>query len=149
MPSKEESSIYREWGVSYLLLADYAAAIADLDRAITLTPEDLWARFNRGCAHHRAQRFRSALQDFSWVIDQDHQNAQAHFNKGVIYAQLGRKEEAISNLQQAARCFQVKGGAIAAHRAQHLIDKLQHNQRGQTTLAFLFDVSSNIPGKNA
>lgn len=129
---KDQASIYRDRGVSHLLLTNYAAAITDLGTAIGQNPNDLWAYFNRGCAYHRSQNFRPALQDFSWVIAQDQQNAQAYFNRGIIYAQMGNKESAILNLQQAAQYFQAGGTTQAAGRAWSLIEKLRDRQPANT-----------------
>ncbi len=129
---KEQASIYRDRGVSHLLLTNYAAAITDLGTAIEQNPDDLWAYFNRGCAYHRSQNFLPALQDFSRVIAQDQQNAQAYFNRGTIYAQMGNKESAILNLQQAAQHFQASGATKAAGRSWRLIEKLHARQPANT-----------------
>jgi tetratricopeptide (TPR) repeat protein len=135
-----EAAIYRDRGVSRMLLADYTAAVADLDAAIQADPDDLWAYFNRGCAYHRSQNFVPALQDFSWVISQDERNAQAYFNRGVIYAQMGQKKDAVANLQQAAQQFLLKDMVTSAERARELIDQLEIDQSIKEFLSGLTSV---------
>lgn len=138
---KDQANIHRDRGISHMLLANYTAAINDLDTAISQNPADLWAYFNRGCAYHRSQNFLPALQDFSRVIKQDQQNAQAYFNRGIIYAQIGNQERAIFNLQQAAQHFQASGTTTAAHRAWSLIEKLQTRQPAKTPFSRFSDAA--------
>ena len=125
--STVQAAIYRDRGVSHMLVANYRAAIADLNWAITHNPDDLWARFDRGCAYHRSHDYQTALQDFSWVIDQDAHHAQAYFNRGMVYLHLGNKRDAIANLQLAAQYFQVQGDQSSLDQAYHLLATLRVN----------------------
>ena len=125
--STVQAAIYRDRGVSHMMVANYRAAIADLNLAITHNPDDLWARFDRGCAYHRRHDYQTALQDFSWVIEQDAHNAQAYFNRGMVYLHLGSKGDAISNLQLAARYFQMQGDQSSLEQAHHLLATLRVN----------------------
>jgi len=127
-PEQPNAIIYRDRGVSYLLTADYDSAVNDLNTAVELAPTDLWARFDRGCAYHRSKNFILALQDFDWVLAQDAQMAKAYFNEGVVHAQMGHMQVAISNLRQAAKFFKSEGNVVQVERSQQLIEKLKTKQ---------------------
>ncbi|MEL6553253.1 MAG: tetratricopeptide repeat protein [Cyanobacteria bacterium J06621_11] len=138
-----QGDIYRDRGASYLVLANYVAAVTDLNAAIRYDPNDLWAYFNRGCAYHRSHNFLPALQDFNWVIEKDSHNARAYFNRGMIYARLGQSTVAIENLTQALQRFpkdaQSKDMLVSIHQAQQLIDQLESEAADSTVFSFLRD----------
>ena len=138
-----QADIYRDRGASYLVLADYAAAVTDFNAAISRDPNDVWAYFNRGCAYHRSNNFLPALQDFSWVIEQDSRNAHAYFNRGIIYARLHQPEAAIENLTQALQRFPTNAQSedilIPVHQAHHLIEQLKKGEPNSAIFSFLGD----------
>lgn len=141
--STAQANIYRDRGASYLVLANYVAAVADFNAAISRNRDDLWTYFNRGCAYHRSNNFLPALQDFNWVIARDDRHAHAYFNRGIIYARLGQADAAIKNLEQALQRFPANAHAtnvvIPTHQAQHLIEQLKLGQTDSAIFSILSD----------
>lgn len=139
--STDQANIYRDRGASYLVLANYVAAVADFNAAISRNRDDLWTYFNRGCAYHRSNNFLPALQDFNWVIARDDRNAHAYFNRGIIYARLGQADAAIKNLEQALQRFPANAHTtnvvIPVHQAQQLIERLKLGQTGSSIFSIL------------
>ena len=120
-----QAEIYRDRGASYLMLARYDEAIADLNQAVKNNPSDSWSYFNRGCAHHRSHNLPLALTDFERVLRQDESNAQAHWNRGLVLASLGKTTDAIVSLQQAQHYFQIQQQLWAEQQIQRQLDQLQ------------------------
>jgi len=112
-------------GGSHLLIVQYSTAVQGLTEAIQYQPDDLWAHFNLGCAHHRSQNFELALDEFNWVIARDPAQAQAQFNRGLVYAQIGEREHAISALKQSLLDAQTDE---LAHHARQLIQALKQEK---------------------
>lgn len=144
----DQAIIYSDRGAVELTLANYPAAVADFSQAIELDPSDAWARFNRGCAYHRSAELAAAIADFSWVIDQGNaqleareaagtalaegnpmapieQLAQAHFNRGLVHAQTGQRQDAVRDLRKAALQFEQAGIEAAAAQSWRLLRRWQ------------------------
>ncbi|MEO0770466.1 MAG: tetratricopeptide repeat protein [Cyanobacteria bacterium J06649_4] len=137
-----EADMYRDRGASHLILTNYAAAVSDLNAAISRNPNDIWAYFNRGCAYHRSNNFLPAVQDFSWVIEQNSfardRNAHAYFNRGLIYARLGKADAAIEDLSQSLHLFSAESESpdalVSIHQAHELIQRLRRGDLSETDI---------------
>ena len=97
-------------GMAYFEQRDYKKAIEAFDEAIKLDPRDAVAYYNRGVAYNRigqvdeggAARYQHAIQDFDEAIRLNPQ-ADAYFNRGVVYRNLGQFERAIEDFGEAIR----------------------------------------------
>jgi tetratricopeptide (TPR) repeat protein len=81
----------------------YDRAVEHFSILLARTPEmaDLW--FNRGFAQVRLEQFAEALDDFDRMLELEPTAADALYYRGVCYHHLGRADEAIANLESAAR----------------------------------------------
>ena len=80
----------------------YDAAIAQLDRCLTLVPNFSPAYNLRGKSHGMLGNSQEALRDFLTVIRLSPNLAEGYKNLGFTYLILGKKEAAKAYLQKAA-----------------------------------------------
>jgi tetratricopeptide (TPR) repeat protein len=79
-------------------------ALSHLERAIQLLPTDPTAHYNLGTLLHRQNDLERALQEYQLALrygPDRREAAQTHNNLGVLFKQLGRRDEAIAEFTQA------------------------------------------------
>ena len=81
--------------------AETAAAIADYDKVIELSPSMPVAYYNKGVVQATGGDYTSALQSFSKAIELRPEFGEAYYNRGYVYLTLGNKEAAFSDLSKA------------------------------------------------
>jgi len=100
--------------MDYITLRNYQAAIADLDRAVALTPDFAMAYFQRGVARYDMIKataagqspdmkleLRSVVSDFDKAADLAPRMPYAHYNKGNALIDLGDLTSAIAAYNKA------------------------------------------------
>lgn len=99
--------------MDYVTLRNYPAAIADLDRAVALTPDFALAYFLRGVARYDMicsgggaspdikMELRSVVSDFDRAADLSPQMAFAHYDKGNALVEMGDLTSAIAAYRKA------------------------------------------------
>jgi tetratricopeptide (TPR) repeat protein len=78
-------------------------ALPHLQRAIQLLPTDPTAHYNLGTLLHRQNDLEQALQEYQLALrygPDRREAAQTHNNLGVLFMQLGRRDEAIAEFTQ-------------------------------------------------
>lgn len=93
--------LYLIRGNARAALADYAAAIDDYDRALSLKGDLVEAHSNRGNALVSLGRAAEALDGYRQALALRPGYAGAWFNQGVAHAGLGRLEEAVASYRRA------------------------------------------------
>ncbi len=83
------------------LANDPKAALADMERAVTLQPDKTYLRVNRAVARYRANDFNGALDDFDYVIEQEPLNFEALFNRAMLRAEMADNDRAVTDLTRA------------------------------------------------
>ena len=78
-------------------------AIADLDEALTLDPENADAYYIRGTIHVYLKRYERVVNDMAEALRIKPGNAQAWFNRGLAHAELDELALAIDDLTEAIR----------------------------------------------
>jgi len=92
-----------------LMAGNLAQAMADLDQAIKIDPNNADAHYNRGKARTESRDVSGAIADYTEAVRLDPTLAGAFGSRGLLYAETGKPSDAISGLQQAARLFQQQG----------------------------------------
>ncbi|WP_419959088.1 tetratricopeptide repeat protein [Psychrobacillus sp. BM2] len=73
-----------------------------LQRAFELAPEDIQVKLSYGIALASLEMFEQAEPVFKEIVDMDAENADAHYNLGVLYAvSTSNTEAALSHLKEA------------------------------------------------
>ena len=81
----------------------FQEAIAELDEAIRLKPEDFLAYSDRGLAYFRLGSPKRAIDDLEEAIRLNPKYAHAYLNRGVAYGRLGQHRQAIESYDEATR----------------------------------------------
>lgn len=89
-------------GKSFERAGETKLALPYLQRAAELAPEDVQVRLAYGILLCSLEMFDVAQKELQYVIDQDWNNADAHYNLGVLYAvSTEHTEDALYHLKQA------------------------------------------------
>jgi tetratricopeptide (TPR) repeat protein len=104
-----QSEIYNERGLTYFFLKELDLALTNYNQAISTNPQSDRAYFNRGCTYQRQKNYALAAQDFSSAIAINSHSPEALMNRAIAFRQLGKKSQAISDLNLAAQEFLAQG----------------------------------------
>ena len=85
---------------SYLQLKDYDKAKEHLDHLLTLVPEHVESRYERGNIHLRFGNYAKARLDLDWVIDLKQDYADAYYSRGLLYVKTGQLDDALRDGRQ-------------------------------------------------
>lgn len=80
---------------------DIRIAIADLDKVVELSPNLVYAYYNKGTIYLEHNDFTSAISCFTAAIDLRADFGEAYYNRGIAYMQLGNTERGMSDLSKA------------------------------------------------
>jgi tetratricopeptide (TPR) repeat protein len=97
----ENPALWSNRGNTRAGLNQFEAALADLNEAIRLAPDQVDPYFNRGAILEQLQRFTDAIADYDKAIELDPGEAIAYHNRGNAYGSLGNWEQARQDYQQA------------------------------------------------
>ena len=92
-----DAAYFVRFGTYKLDACDYAAAIANYDRAIALNPDDAEAYHNRGIAKDAQGDYAGAIADYDRAIALNPEDADAYHNRGVTKAEQGDYAGAIAD----------------------------------------------------
>lgn len=121
----QQSAIYIDRGLAYLMLEKTGEAIDNFDRAIAIDDRSSRAYYNRACTCHRHGEFQQALKDFTRVIALEPNSAQAYANRGFIHENLGNASAALQDWQTAAELFRQQGAITASQKIRNLLESRQ------------------------
>ena len=89
------------YGNGCFAVGRYTDAAAVYQGILTLQPDDLDARFNLGLTHLRLKDSQRAVEDLNLVLAQDPSMAEAHYQLGNAYDDMGAGELALTGYEQA------------------------------------------------
>lgn len=90
-------------GVLYLVRADYSAAEADFNRAMSMQATQPEAWLNKGIARYQQGDFKGARENFSRALDlKTHYAALAYFGRGLANEDSGDIRSAYADLRKAS-----------------------------------------------
>jgi tetratricopeptide (TPR) repeat protein len=98
----EGADAYFMLGKCFERLENPKLALPYLQRAAELEPTDVQVRLSYGIGLAALEMFKEAEPEFMYVIHEDLNNADAHYNLGVLYAvSTDRTDDALYHLKQA------------------------------------------------
>ena len=103
------SEIYNERGLTYFFLKDLDTALQNYAQAIVANSNSDRAYFNRGCAYQSQRNYALAANDFSQALNINSHNPEALMNRAIAFRNLGKKSQAITDLNTAAQEFLAQG----------------------------------------
>lgn len=95
-----DASILSNRAQAYRGFGRKGEALADLNKAIELSPDLLAARFNRGAIYHEKGDYAKTLEDFSHCVAVDPHAPAAYFNRASTYEALGQRQEAVADIER-------------------------------------------------
>lgn len=75
--------------------------MADLDRAIKLSPKNVYAHFNKGNVYMLQGDYTSAISSYSHAIELKPDLGEAYYNRGLMYLRMGNKTLGVADLSKA------------------------------------------------
>lgn len=75
--------------------------MADLDKAIELSPRFAMAYYNKGNLLLEGRDYTSALSAYNKAIEHKPDLGEAYYNRGYVYFRLGNKEAGSADLSKA------------------------------------------------
>jgi tetratricopeptide (TPR) repeat protein len=103
----------------------HEAAIVDYKRAIAINPQYAQAYLNLANELDDLNDVAGALANYDRAIMLKPNYALAYLNRGIMYERAGNRVQAITDLRQAARLFQLIGQIDRYHRAIKMIKDIQ------------------------
>lgn len=98
----EGADAYYMLGKCFEREGNYKLALPYMQRAAELAPDDIEIRLAFGILLCSLEMFKEGQKELQYVIDEDWNNADAHYNLGVLYAvSTSDTEKAKYHLQQA------------------------------------------------
>ena len=98
----EEADVYFMLGKSLERSSKEKLALPYLQRAAELAPNDLEIRLSYGIVLANLELFKESESEFLFIIEQDEDNADAHYNLGFLYAvSTENKDDALKHLEKA------------------------------------------------
>jgi len=95
------SVAYNNLGLGHAKRGNNDIAVADLDQAINLNPENATAYNNRGFTYNNMGEYDRAIADLDQALGLDPQHATAYNNRGLAYENKGDYDRAIADLSLA------------------------------------------------
>jgi serine/threonine protein kinase/tetratricopeptide (TPR) repeat protein len=100
---KPLARVYRGRALARVQLGQHQAAVGDFTLALTLEPDDLGLRLQRGRTYLACQAWQLAAQDFDAVLERDARSAAAYQGRGAARLHLGQVREAAADADHLAR----------------------------------------------
>ncbi|EST27548.1 ATP-binding protein [Streptomyces roseochromogenus] len=101
LPEMHLASLYFGRGVTCQMLDDFPAAMADLDRADALCPDDAEILYGRGETHRLAGRLEEAVTEFDRALAVDPADPDSLSSRAACLHALGRLDEALADFDRA------------------------------------------------
>ena len=75
--------------------------MADLDQVLKLSPNNVYAHFNKGNVYMLQGDYTSAISCYSTAIELKPDLAEAYYNRGLMYLRMGNKTSGVADLSKA------------------------------------------------
>src|SRR5436190_22500481 len=92
---------FNDRGIARRAKGDLDGAIADYDRAISLSPAYALAYYNRGIARGDRGDREGAIADYNKAVELNPAYASAYYNRGNVRRERGELDEAIADYTKA------------------------------------------------
>ncbi len=129
---------YYNRGIMNIALKNYQDALADIDQALLLdqTSEFLSAK---GYLYLMMEDYQKAYETLTLAINEDNENAEAHYYRGCALAAMNRNSTAITDFDRAIEIKPDYALAYNERGRQHFMNKEYENAKTDLTRAVTFD----------
>jgi protein O-mannosyl-transferase len=143
---KDLSESYTNRGSAHGALNNYPAALADLNKALEIFPNNKNAYFNRSIVYFNSQNYPAALQDYTSYLKYEPNDASILYERGMLYRSMNRPQEALADLNKAIQ-INPKGKEAYLERARAL-QMLGQNDAAQADYQKARQMGINVPLMN-
>lgn len=95
-----------------------ANVMSDLNRGLSLDPQNAYLLYNRGTLYAQCQEYQKAIEDYSRAIVIDPNMAEAYYNRGICAIYCKQTEAAVKDLSKA--------GELGLYTAYSIIKKYRN-----------------------
>jgi tetratricopeptide (TPR) repeat protein len=95
--------VFKVRGMAEQRLGNYAGAIEDYTRALTIRPDDVSVLTNRGWAYLINETPRLAFRDFREALEKDPNNADAYNGRAMARVKLGQHAAGAQDAEDAVK----------------------------------------------
>ena len=99
--NKDSFNAHGQLGFIKWAEGDYEGAIAEYEKALITDPKAYWILNNIADTYKKLGAFDSALKYAMQSVKINPNYAEGHFELGVIYRKIGRKQDAVTELRKA------------------------------------------------
>ncbi|HEY9730841.1 MAG TPA: tetratricopeptide repeat protein [Drouetiella sp.] len=139
-----------------LATSNYTEARVDLNKALNIDSNLTSARLALIGILMYTRDFASGVSEATKVIESDPQNALAYYERGICNGEVGRRAEAVSDLNQAKSLLSSSGDQVGCDFVNYSLGK-QYQENGRyaayqkdfTTALNDFDLALNINSNSA
>jgi tetratricopeptide (TPR) repeat protein len=103
VPAEVQGAIWGDAGRAWLEADDVPKALAALNSAIALRPQDMQLRVDRAVAFGSARRFWEAIDDLNAAISNGVETAEAYLLRATAWREVGTTELAADDIDRAAQ----------------------------------------------
>jgi tetratricopeptide (TPR) repeat protein len=121
LDGRTRSVALAERGECHLLAGRHDDAIADLTKAVELSPDDTWVVGSRGEAYLAMGRYQEAEADLTRAIDMD-RDSEFLASRAEVYRATGFFDQAMSDLAEAAKIDPDDAGIAASLAVTYLAE---------------------------
>ena len=120
----EKQIAYRNRGVAYGILHQYDEALKDLNQALSIWKEDIYALCNRGNVYKDTAEYLKAIEDYNKVIGCGGSEQPApHFGLGEVKVKMGETNEAMEHYIKA---FELAKQVHDENLAKSILERMQN-----------------------
>lgn len=76
---------------------DFKKALADMDEAIKLEPQQAGYFVNRAYMKYKLDDYFGAMADYDYAVSLDPENMAAHYNRAMLHAEVGEHQKSIAD----------------------------------------------------
>lgn len=100
-PTPPDFNFYKTRADGFVSRGEFALALNDYDKAVSIKPDNSIAFLSRGRTHFNLNDLNRAGADFDRAIELSPSDAKAFFGRGAVNEKLGNLEKAVSDYQKA------------------------------------------------
>lgn len=117
------NDIYFMIGMCFVQLGNPKLALPYLQRSVELNADDIEARFQYALVLAQSEVYDEAIHQFTIVVNQDSQHADAYYNLGVAY--LGYKEDPVKAEEFFNKAINIQPDHVLSGYGIKMIEKMR------------------------
>ncbi len=123
---EQKAATYLEEGIKLFQAEKYREAIEAFNEVIKIQANNQYAYFFRGYSYLQLEKYTLAKTDLDKSIELDDSISYAYYFRGITNYALGDKNNAIADLETAAKLFEKDGETELAQTSRNVIEQISN-----------------------